>query len=164
MINSIFRYFPGHVAGNHSDEITMEINLLEKSELHEAARQQVAALFRQLNPDIKQVPLQELFEADNPITIAYCEDNGAIVGIALMCTYKVISGHKGWIEDVVVDEKMRGRGIGKKLMEKLLEVAREKQLSEVLLFSADHRQAAISLYKKLGFQRKDSGLYILKTA
>jgi phosphinothricin acetyltransferase len=82
--------------------------------------------------------------------------------MALMCTYKVISGHKGWVEDVVVDGKMWGQGIGKKLMEKLLEAAHEKGVSEVLLFSADHRRAAISLYTQLGFQRKNSGLYTLR--
>ena len=94
--------------------------------------------------------------------MACCKDGQTIVGIALMCHYRVLSGAKGWIEDVVVDETMRGKGIGKKLVEKLLEVAREKQLSEVLLFSADHRQAAIKLYTQLGFKRKHSGLYLLR--
>lgn len=137
----------------------MKIGLFEKSDLDEAAREQVAALFSQLNPDRQQLPLDELLGAENPATMACCRVGPTIVGMALMCTYKVISGHKGWIEDVVVDEKMRGQGIGKKLMEKLLEVARAKGLTEVLLFSADHRKAAIGLYTHLGFQRRQSGLY-----
>ncbi len=140
----------------------IKIDLFEASKLTDGAKRQVAALFEQLAPGRIQIPLAELLEAGNPLTVAYCEAGGDIVGIALMCTYKVISGHKGWIEDVVVDEKMRGKGIGKKLIEKLLEVAREKDLSEVLLFSANHRKAAIGLYTHLGFHRKDSGLYILK--
>lgn len=137
----------------------MYISLLDKSDLNEAAREQVAALFSQLNPDRRQLPLHEILEVDNPITMACCRVDQTLVGMALMCTYKVISGHKGWIEDVVVDESMRGQGIGKKLMEKLLEVARAKGLTEVLLFSADHRKAAIGLYTHLGFQRRQSGLY-----
>ena len=140
----------------------MEISLFEKSDINDAAREQVAALFRQLNPEREQLPLHELFESDNPLTMACCRVDQAIVGMALMCTYKVISGHKGWIEDVVVDEKMRGQGIGRKLVEKLLEVAREKQVLEVLLFTANHRKAAMRLYEKLGFQPKGSHLYILK--
>ena len=140
----------------------MEISLFEKSDLTDAAREQVAALFRQLNPDREQLPLHELFESGNPLTMACCRVDQALVGMALMCTYKVISGHKGWVEDVVVDQAMRGKGIGKKLMEKLLEAAHAKGVSEVLLFSADHRKAAISLYTQLGFQRKNSGLYTLR--
>ena len=140
----------------------MTIDLFKESELNASARQQVADLFRQLNPDRAQLPLHELLQADNPITIACCRVGQTIVGIALMCTYKVISGHKGWIEDVVVDEKWRGQGMGKQLMEKLLEVAREQGLSEVLLFSAPHRQAAIGLYTGLGFERRESGLYSFK--
>lgn len=79
-----------------------------------------------------------------------------------MGNYQVISGNKGWIEDVVVDEKVRGRGIGKKLIEKLLSVAKDRELSEVLLFTAHHRLAAINLYKKLGFKQKNSHLYIIE--
>lgn len=141
----------------------MEIALFEASDVNRTTQEQVTGLFAQLNPAIRQVPLKDLFRAGNTPTMAYCKVGQTIAGIALMGTYKVISGHKGWIEDVVVDERYRGQGIGEKLVEKLLEVAREKGLSEVLLFSADHRKAAISLYKKLGFQRKDSGLYLLKT-
>lgn len=140
----------------------MKIVLFQDSDIHEVAEKQVADLFAQLGPGKSPVPLTELFTSNNPITMACCIDGQAIVGMALMCTYTVISGHKGWIEDVVVDETMRGQGIGKRLLEKLLEAAREKGLSEVLLFSADHRQAAIGLYTHLGFRRKNSGLYILK--
>ncbi len=142
----------------------MKIGLFEASACTDKTQQQVAALFEQLAPGRRQLPLRELLEPGNPLTLAYCEAGGNIVGIALMCTYKVISGHKGWIEDVVVDENWRGQGIGRLLIEKLLEVAREKGLSEVLLFSAGHRQAAIALYTSLGFQHRETGLYGLRMA
>ncbi|MFM8744529.1 MAG: N-acetyltransferase family protein, partial [Cytophagales bacterium] len=87
------------------------------------------------------------------------EVNYEIVGIATMCNYRVISGNKGWIEDVVVDAAARGKGVGLKMVEKLIEIAKEKGLSEVLLFTEQHRAAAISLYGKLGFTAKDSQIY-----
>ncbi len=85
-----------------------------------------------------------------------------IIGIALMCTYKVISGNKGWIEDVVVDSASRGKGIGRKLINLLVEVGEEKELSEILLFTEDHRVAAINLYSSVGFKLKDSKIYCKK--
>lgn len=140
----------------------MKIALFTPADLNDLAQEAVAALFEQLAPGRAQLPLRDLLEADNPPTLAYCDADGSIAGIALMGTYQVISGHKGWIEDVVVDENYRGQGIGRLLVEKLLEVAREKRLSEVLLFSAPHRKAAISLYTSLGFQHRETGLYGLK--
>jgi phosphinothricin acetyltransferase len=83
--------------------------------------------------------------------------------MALMCTYTVISGFKGWVEDVVVDVEHRGKGLGRKLMEKLVELGKEKGLTEILLFSADKRIEAINLYKSLGFKEKESRIYVLKT-
>jgi phosphinothricin acetyltransferase len=79
-----------------------------------------------------------------------------------MCTYKVISGNKGWIEDVVVDSTSRGKGIGRKLINLLVEVGEEKELSEILLFTEDHRLAALNLYSSVGFKLKDSKIYCKK--
>lgn len=98
---------------------------------------------------------------DNPVTLVGCFIGDRIVGIASMAIYKVISGNKGWVEDVIVDENYRGMRIGSKLIEKLLSISSEKQLSEVLLFTEEHRTAAISLYEKLGFSKKESNIYRL---
>jgi ribosomal protein S18 acetylase RimI-like enzyme len=62
----------------------------------------------------------------------------------------------------VVSEQHRGKGIGRKLMELLIEQAKIRKLNDVLLFSGHHRTAAISLYKSLGFNIKTSGLYVKK--
>lgn len=142
----------------------MKIRLIERSEISAVRQKEVSELFRQLGGNMKQVDLNEVLDENNPVTLACCEHEGKIIGIALMCHYTVISGKKGWIEDVVVDSRFRGRGIGRSLMNKLLEDAKKKNLSELLLFSADHRKAAIGLYSDLGFKRKDSGLYILRLA
>ena len=140
----------------------MKIDILRKQDLNENICIEVSKLFEQLAGDMKQIDLIELFEEHNSITFAYCQDNNKIIGIALMCTYTVISGEKGWIEDVVVETEYRGKGLGRKLMNKLLEVAKEKNLSQVLLFSGSHRTAARHLYTELGFQPKNSQLYFLK--
>jgi len=140
----------------------MKIDILKKSDLNATVQNQISNLFRQLSEDKTQVGLNELLDNKNQITIAYCVDNEEIIGIALMCSYKVISGRKAWIEDVVVNLNSRGKGIGRKLINKLLEVGKEKNLTEILLFTEEHRTLAIKLYTDLGFKIKGSKMYTLK--
>ncbi len=140
----------------------MIIELLTAEQLTDAIQQQVADLYRQLNKANKQSPLSEVLETSNKVLVAICRVNESIVGIALLSTYKVISGYRGLVEDVVVDTAQRGNGIGRKLMEKLLEEGENLGLNEILLFSGHHRKPAITLYTKLGFVLKESGVYNLK--
>ncbi|MCW5517467.1 GNAT family N-acetyltransferase [Muriicola sp. Z0-33] len=140
----------------------MKIDILIKSDLNPTRQEQISTLFEQLGGTKTQIDLKEVLDDKNQITLAYCEEKDAIVGIASMCIYKVISGRKGWIEDVVVDSQSRGKGIGRKLINKLLEVGKEQHLSEILLFTEDHRKAAIHLYSDLGFKLKNSKIYSLK--
>lgn len=140
----------------------MNISILKPSDINENLSKQVKALFDQLNSEINQKDLSELFNSKNDIVFAYCMHGEKLAGMALMSSYSVISGYKGWVEDVVVDNNYRGKGLGRKLMNKLLEEGEKKGLSEILLFSNEKRQAAISLYKSLDFKQKHSGLYILK--
>mgnify|MGYP000741498892 CR=1 FL=1 len=140
----------------------MKIDILKKTDVNSTVQNQVSDLFKQLGGNKKQISLTEVLDGKNRITLAYCTDNDEIIGIALMCNYNVISGKKGWIEDVVVNSKYRGKGIGRKLMNKLVEIGKEKNLSEILLFTEDHRTPAINLYSDLGFKVKDSRIYTIK--
>jgi len=140
----------------------MEIEILKKSDIDETVRLQITELYKQLNDNLKQCPLHQILQEDNHVIFATCSVEQEIVGIALLATYKVISGRRGMVEDVVVDTEHRGRGIGRKLMEKLMEEAKNRHLDSIILFSGHHRKAAISLYKSLGFTLRDSGVYNLK--
>ena len=140
----------------------MKIDILKKADITQDVEVQICTLFKQLSSGINQVPLKKVFEQEAQITLAYCSIEGHIIGMALMCTYSVISGNKAWIEDVVVDQNYRGKGIGRKLIEKLLMQAKKRNISEILLFTADHRKAAIELYKSFGFKYKDSKIYRLR--
>ena len=140
----------------------MEIKLLAKKDLTQDLQEQLSKLYLQLNAELKQLSLQEIVKDEEYIDIAACFDSEKLVGIAMMANYKVVSGYKGMIEDVIVSENHRGKGIGKKLMGLLLHQAEKRKLNDVLLFSGHHRTAAINLYKSLGFILKNSGLYIKK--
>ncbi|MDO1511192.1 GNAT family N-acetyltransferase [Maribacter confluentis] len=140
----------------------MTIQLLTKEQVNTDLQQQLSQLYLELKAELDQLDLNSIFSAYGTTDIVICMDNNELIGIAMMAKYKVISGHKGMIEDVVVAKTHRGKGIGRKLMEKLLDHAKSEQLNDVLLFSGHHRTAAISLYKSLGFTLKESGLYIKK--
>ncbi len=78
----------------------MIIELLTAEQLTDAIQQQVADLYRQLNKANKQSPLSEVLETSNKVLVAICRVDESIVGIALLSTYKVISGYRGLVEDV----------------------------------------------------------------
>jgi len=119
-------------------------------------------LYRELNPNKAQRPPHQVLRPDNPAVLVVCRQEGRIVGMATMAWYEVISNYKGWIEDVVVAREQRGRGIGRQLVEALLEEARRLHLTEVFLYTEEEKQAAMQLYQSLGFAAKGSRLYHLK--
>jgi len=140
----------------------MKINILQKEDLTLAIKIEISDLFKTLNADINQWDISDVLAQGNEFICVCCWDNEKLVGMASLATYKVISGHKGMVEDVVVSEEIRGKGIGRKLMETLISEGQKLNLSEILLFSGHHRKPAIALYKSLGFNLKNSGMYTLK--
>lgn len=105
--------------------------------------------------------LREVLKDKNTLIIA-AKDETRIVGMAMLCITIRIGRKTGQIEDVVVDGEYRGRGLGKALMQKLIEIARKKKLKAVYLTSRPARVAANSLYQKIGFEKKDTNAYCLK--
>ncbi len=140
----------------------MEIKVLDKTHIEPSLQNQISKLFKQLSPDKTQQSLDKLCSQGNPLTLVCCIENDQIIGMASMGVYTVISGKKGWIEDVVVDKEQRAKGIGRKLIEKLISIGKQMELTEILLFTEDHRIPAIRLYSDLGFKVKDSRIYNLK--
>lgn len=140
----------------------MEIKILGQEDITEGLQAQLSELYLQLNSQLKQVELSSILEVPEQIDIVACFEKNVLIGIAMMANYKVVSGHKGMIEDVVVSKQHRSKGIGRKLMVLLLQQAKVRKLNDVLLFSGHHRTAAIALYKSLGFNIKTSGLYVKK--
>ena len=84
---------------------------------------------------------------------------GRIVGSLTLATYRIPTGLKAWIEDVVVDESARGHGVGESLNRAALEEARRRGAKDVSLTSRPSREAANRLYQRLGFQIRQTNLY-----
>jgi len=86
-------------------------------------------------------------------------DTGKIIGILSAVVYHIPTGTKFWIEDVVVDYEFRGKGIGKALMIKAMDLARTQGAKAVDLTSRPSRAAANRLYQELGFKLRETNVY-----
>ena len=76
-----------------------------------------------------------------------------------LCIYQSPTGRKAWIEDVVVDQNYRGKGYGKVMIEKVIELCRNKGNVTLMLTSRPSRVAANQLYKSLGFETRETNVY-----
>ena len=140
----------------------MVLREINSDDLNPDFQRKADALFAQLTESKKPLPFKVLFTSANPIIILGCFEEDSLLGMATLATYSAPSGKKGWIEDVVVHSSQRGRGIGRKLVQSLVDKAGKLGCSDLLLFTAFHRKPAIALYESLGFSRKESHLYIMK--
>jgi ribosomal protein S18 acetylase RimI-like enzyme len=85
--------------------------------------------------------------------------DGRIIGSLTLAFYRIPTGLKSWIEDVVVDESASRRGIGEALNRAALEEARRRGAKDVSLTSRPSREAANRLYQRIGFQPRETNLY-----
>ena len=85
--------------------------------------------------------------------------DGRIVGSLTLATFRIPTGIRAWIEDVVVDETARGHGVGEALNRAALDEARHRGAITVELTSRPTREAANRLYKRLGFVQRETNVY-----
>lgn len=90
---------------------------------------------------------------------ASAEPGAEIIGLATLILYRVPTGLRGYIEDVVVDERARGRRVGEALTQACLEAARQAGAPYVGLTSNPSRVAANALYQKMGFVQRQTNVY-----
>ncbi len=95
-------------------------------------------------------------------SLLVARDDDSIVGMACVAVYRVPTGIRAIIEDVVVDSAARGKGIGEALTRACLNLARAKGAGAVTLTSNPAREAANRLYVRMGFTRRETNDYIYR--
>jgi len=130
-----------------TDEVVAALNQLLPQLSASAAPMDLAALTR-----IVRWPGNELLVA---------RVDGVMVGTLTLVVFPIATGVRARIEDVVVDEAARGRGIGTALTREAVRLARAAGARSVDLTSRPSREAANRLYERLGFRRRDSTIYRL---
>jgi len=102
--------------------------------------------------------LKEIVQSKNT-TLFIAEQDGEVLGMLTLVTVAIPTGVRCIVEDVVVDNKLRGMGAGLALMEKAEKKAKELGCENINLTSSPDRIAANSLYKKLGFEIRKTNVY-----
>lgn len=110
------------------------------------------------NPAPGRAELAEIV-ASPATTLFVARHRGRIVGALTLVAFRIPTGVRTRIEDVVVDETMRGRRVGEMLSEAALDRARQLGARSTDLTSRPSREAANRLYSRMGFQQRESNVY-----
>jgi len=142
------------------------IKIFEITEADDASLDAVNRLLPQLSKSAKIIngsTLQKLTNSE--CTRLYVAKEGdTIFGMLSLVVFSIPTGTKAWIEDVVVDERARGKGVGKELMNHALNVAKELGAKSADLTSRPSREAANKLYQAIGFEGRETNVYRYKTS
>ncbi len=130
----------------------------------EATDEVLAALHRLIpqlsssSAPVTVAELRELIDSDSSVLFIARVD-GRIVGSLTLAVFRIPTGIRAWIEDVVVDENARGHGVGEALNRAALAEAKQRGAKTVDLTSRPSREAANRLYLRIGFVARETNVY-----
>jgi len=103
--------------------------------------------------------LAEIVSSPSSVLLVARDPDGTIVGSLTLAHFRVPTGVRAWIEDVVVDESRRGAGIGEALVAAAIDRATAEGAKSVDLTSRPSREDANRLYRRLGFEARATNIY-----
>lgn len=109
------------------------------------------------NP-LEETDLRDILQSSS-VHLLLAQDDGEVFGTLTLVVFPILTGTRAWIEDVVVSESARGKGVGRLLTNRAIELATELNAKTIDLTSRPSRAAANSLYQTAGFQRRESNVY-----
>ena len=105
--------------------------------------------------------LEAIVGSEASVLLLALDEEGVVVGSLTLALFRIPTGLRAWIEDVVVDEAARGRGVGEALNREAIGRARAEGATTVDLTSRPSREAANRLYQRLGFEKRATNVYRL---
>lgn len=138
------------------------IELTDVSDETVAAFERLIPQLSSSNPPPTKDFLTSIVESEASILLAAVDDDGTILGTLTLVVFPIPTSIRAWIEDVVVDAAASGRGVGGALNTEALKRAEALGATTVDLTSRPSREAANHLYKKLGFEPRETNVYRYK--
>jgi ribosomal protein S18 acetylase RimI-like enzyme len=139
----------------------MSVVVEKATEVTSELTQAFVRLIPQLSSSNSAPIAEELSEMiSSPATVVFvARVDGVIAGSLTLAVFRIPTGLRAWIEDVVVDEAARGHGVGEALNKAALDEARSRGAVTVDLTSRPSREAANRLYQRLGFVARETNVY-----
>lgn len=128
----------------------------------EALLEDLLALLPQLSsspPPLAMAELADIVASPATRLLLARDAGGRVRAMLTLALFRVPTGMRAWIEDVVVDEGFRGAGLGAALVSAAVEVAASAGARTVDLTSRPSREAANRLYRRLGFEIRQTNVY-----
>ena len=132
----------------------------------EVADEKLVAAYQRLPPQLSSsspaptaAELAEIIRSDSATVLIAEDDKGDILGSMTLVLFRIPTGVRAWIEDVVVDTEARGMGIGQALNEYAIQMAEQAGAKTIDLTSRPSREAANRLYQRLGFVARETNVY-----
>lgn len=146
--------------------IEVSISVRAATEVDDGLVEAFSRLIPQLSSSSPPPTAAELLSIiDNPNSVLFIaeldgdDDVRSVVGSLTLAFYRIPTGLKAWIEDVVVDESARGLGVGEALNLAAIDESRQRGAKNLSLTSRSSREAANRLYQRLGFEPYETNLY-----
>ena len=115
--------------------------LINELARYEKAADEVAVTVEQL--------VRDGYETSELFKVIVAEDGGSIVGMALYYFgYSTWKGKMLYLDDLVVSEKQRRKGVGEQLFDAVMQEAKDQKAKQIRFHVLDWNEPAINFYKK----------------
>jgi len=137
------------------------VKISQPSEADAVTLDAVNQLLPQLSSSAPPLSVDRLRELilSRSVHLYIAREDQEVLGMLSLVLFPIPTGMRAWVEDVVVDEKARGKGIGKALSEHALKEALRLGAMTVDLTSRPSRVAANLLYQRVGFTKRETNVY-----
>ena len=142
------------------------MNIVEVTKYSEEVLNALNELLPQLSSSatpLSESSLLKLIQSESS-RLLIAEEGGLYYGSLTLVVFVIPTGTRAWIEDVVVNESARGKGVGRLLSERAVSLANELGAKTIDLTSRPSREVANNLYKSIGFAQRETNVYRYKNS